>query len=332
MLDKCKRVRYNDKKWIVIVSVQARPVYTKIKINFYLSYCFCMNRFFLGEDYMKIGKILNHNVVVIYEGKAEKIVMGCGIAFKKRVGDKIEEEKIDKVFALENKDTNTKLQQLLKDIPMEYVEVSEKIIEYARTKAERNLNDFIYITLLDHMHMAIIRQREGICVKNIMLWDIKKFYREEFQIGLKALDMIEEAFDIRLPEDEAGFIALHIVNAQMDDNHNGIQEIGEVTKLIHQIVNIVKYHFQMKFDEDSVYYHRFVTHLKFFALRLFQKNNYEGQEEEDLLALVKTKYKSAYECTLKITAYIATTYSYAVSEEEQLYLTIHIEKAIRQNR
>ncbi len=281
---------------------------------------------------MKIGKILNNNVVVIYEGKTEKILMGCGIAFKKKVGDSLDENKIDKIFALENKDTNTKLQQLLKDIPMEYVEVSEKIIEYARTKAERNLNDFIYITLLDHMHMAIIRQKEGICVKNIMLWDIKKFYREEFQIGLKALDMIEEAFAVRLPEDEAGFIALHIVNAQMDDNYNGIQEIEEVTKLIHQIVNIVKYHFQMKFDEESVYYHRFVTHLKFFALRLFQKSNYEGQQDEDLLALVKTKYKSAYECTLKIASYIANTYSYTVSEEEQLYLTIHIEKAIRQNR
>ena len=260
---------------------------------------------------MKIGKVLNNNVVVIYEeGKTEKIVMGCGIAFKKKVGDIIDENKIDKIFALENKDTNTKLQQLLKDIPIEYVEVSEKIIKYARTKAERKLNDFIYITLLDHMHMAIIRQREGICVKNIMLWDIKKFYKEEFQIGLKALDMIKEAFDVILPEDEAGFIALHIVNAQMDDNYNGIQEIGEVTKLIHQIVNIVKYHFQIKFDEESVYYHRFVTHLKFFALRLFQKNNYEGQQDEDLLALVKTKYQSAYECTLKITAYIANTYSY----------------------
>ena len=119
---------------------------------------------------MKIGKVLNNNVVVIYEeGKTEKIVMGCGIAFKKKVGDIIDENKIDKIFALENKYTNTKLQQLLKDIPIEYVEVSEKIIKYARTKAERKLNDFIYITLLDHMHMAIIRQREGICVKNIML-------------------------------------------------------------------------------------------------------------------------------------------------------------------
>lgn len=83
--------------------------------------------------------------------------------------------------------------------------------------------------------------------------------------------MIKEAFDVILPEDEAGFIALHIVNAQMDDNYNGIQEIGEVTKLIHQIVNIVKYHFQIKFDEESVYYHRFVTHLKFFCIKTVSK-------------------------------------------------------------
>lgn len=46
VLDKTKKVRYNDKKWIVIVSIQARPVYTKIKINFDLSYYFCVNRFF----------------------------------------------------------------------------------------------------------------------------------------------------------------------------------------------------------------------------------------------------------------------------------------------
>ena len=99
----------------MIVSVQARPIYTKIKINFYLSYCFCMNRFFLGEDYMKIGKILNNNVVVIYQGKTEKIVMGCGIAFKKKVGDSIDENNIDKVFALENKELNM-LEQKQKEI------------------------------------------------------------------------------------------------------------------------------------------------------------------------------------------------------------------------
>ena len=52
---------------------------------------------------MKIGKILNNNVVVIFEeGRTEKIVMGRGIAFGKKVGDTIDEEKIDKTFLLEN--------------------------------------------------------------------------------------------------------------------------------------------------------------------------------------------------------------------------------------
>lgn len=279
---------------------------------------------------MKIGKILNNNVAVIYEeGKPEKIVMGCGITFQKRVGDTIDETKVDKIFSLINPDTNSKLQQLLREIPIEYLELSEKIIEYAKTKAERTLNEFIYITLLDHIYMAIIRQKEGISVKNLMLWDIKKFYKVEFQIGLKALDFIEEAFHLRLEEDEAGFIALHIVNAQMDKN--GIKEIKEVTKLIHQIVKIVKYHFHTNFNEESVYYQRFITHLKFFSLRLFQNNIHKGSEDEELLALIKRKYKLSYECTLKVAEYIQNTYAYTISDEEKLYLTIHIER-IQQNK
>ena len=255
---------------------------------------------------MKIGKILNNNVAVIFEedGKTEKIVMGRGIAFSKKIGDTIDEEKIDKTFLLENSDNNNKLQQLLKDIPIEYFNVSEEIIEYAKTKAERSLNDFLYITLMDHIYMAIVRTKDGVNIKNMMLWDIKKFYKDEYSIGLKALDIIEKYFNIKLPEDEAGFIALHIVNAQTNSDFNCIDEIEDITKLIQKIVMIVEKHFDIKFNEDSVYYNRFLTHLKFFALRLFQKNIYNGKEDEDLLAIVKLKYKEAYECTLKIAEYI----------------------------
>ncbi|WP_028328806.1 BglG family transcription antiterminator LicT [Brachyspira alvinipulli] len=279
---------------------------------------------------MKIGKILNNNVAVIFEDdKTEKIVMGRGISFKKKVGDEIEEEKVDKIFLLADYDNNNKLQQLLKDIPIEYFNTTEKIIEYAKTKAERSLNDFLYITLMDHIYMAVLRCKDNINIKNMMLWDIKKFYKYEYDIGLKALDIVENDFNIRLSEDEAGFIALHIVNAQTNDNCNCIKEMGEITKLIQKIVLIVERHFNIKFNEDSIYYNRFITHLKFFALRLFQKNIYNDKEDEDLLSIVKQKYKDAYECSLKIAEYILLSYSYDISDEEKLYLTIHIEKAKR---
>ena len=124
---------------------------------------------------MKIGKILNNNVVVIFEeGKTEKIVMGRGIAFGKKVGDIIDEGKIDKTFLLENSDNNSKLQQLLKDIPSEYLNTTEKIIEYAKTKAERSLNDFLYITLMDHIYMAIVRTKEGVNIKKYDALGYKK--------------------------------------------------------------------------------------------------------------------------------------------------------------
>lgn len=51
VVDNNKSILYNNKKWIVIVSVQARPVYTKIKINLYLSFCFCVNRSFFRRGF-----------------------------------------------------------------------------------------------------------------------------------------------------------------------------------------------------------------------------------------------------------------------------------------
>ena len=131
----------------------------------------------------------------------------------------------------------------------------------------------VYISLIDHVHTSIVRFLDGVTVKNVLLWDIRRFYKDEYQIGLWALNLVEEKCKVRLPEDEAGFIALHLANAQMDDDtmHN----MYEITRIMQEVVNIVKYFFKIEFDEDDVYYYRFVTHLKFFAKRLIEHTAYE---------------------------------------------------------
>lgn len=54
--------------------------------------------------------------------------------------------------------------------------------------------------------------KEGINVKNVIFWEIKRFYKEEFEIGMKVLDIIENKIGIKLLEDEVGFIVFYIVN------------------------------------------------------------------------------------------------------------------------
>ncbi len=276
---------------------------------------------------MVIYKIFNNNAVVIKdENGLEKIVMGCGLAFKKKSGDSIDESKIEKVFILSDPNVISKFQELISNIPQDYVELGEEIIEYAANSLEVNLNDTIYISLIDHLYAAVRRFQDGIVIKNAILWDIKRFYKKEFKIGLQALNMIEKRFSIRLPDDEAGFIAIHIVEASTT---KGAEDIHSVAEIISKITNIVSYHFHVYFNEDSLYYFRFITHLKFFAQRLFEGKAYVDDDiHNDLLPTIRKKYVNAYECVEKIEDFLKKEYKYNLSNDEKLYLTIHIEHVV----
>ena len=277
---------------------------------------------------MEIYKILNNNVIVSKnEHDKEIIAMGKGIAFKKKVGEHIEDELIDKVYTLSD-EVSSKFQELAAEIPVEHMKISDDIIKYVKLKLGKKLNDSIYLSLCDHISTAILRHEEGVDVKNVLLWDIKKFYKDEFEIGKHGLEMIKEKLNVQLNDDEAGFIALHIVNAEMDEK---LETIYEVTKVMQEILNIVKYFFHIDFDEDSVYFYRFITHLKFFAHRLITKSSYQDEQSDDLLELIKIKYKNAYACCLKIKQFLKTNYAYDLSQEETLYLTIHIARVVYKN-
>ena len=248
---------------------------------------------------MIIKRILTNNAVVIDdENQQEKIVCGKGIAFKKRPGMEIDEISINQTFILEGGGEYSRFEQLLKDVPLEYLELSSEIINMAKLEFAKKFKDNVIITLSDHLYVAIKRCREGMTISNPLLWDIKNFYEIEYDIGLRALELIKNKFHIQLPNDEAGFIALHIVNVELDEDN--MDHIFQVTKVIQEIMTIVKYHFHAEFDTSNVYYYRFITHLKFFALRLLKDNQFNEDEENELLDVVKDKYCTSYECVLKI--------------------------------
>ncbi|VYT62505.1 PRD domain-containing protein [Clostridium tertium] len=275
---------------------------------------------------MRIEKILNNNVVTsLNENNEEIIVMGRGIAFRKKCGDIIVKNNIEKIFTLSNPNVNNKFIELISSIPLEYTVVSEKIIRYARAEIGKKLNDSIYLSLTDHIYNSIQRQKSGIVVTNALTWETKRLYKEEYNVGLKALKIINEEFDINLPPDEAAFIALHIVNASLDEE---MPILMDMTRLIQEILNIVKYNFNIEFDEESLSYHRFVTHLKFFAQRLFNNKTINDEKDNDLFDMVKNKYSEAYKCVLKVQKFILEKHKYKLTKEEMLYLIIHTQKLV----
>lgn len=287
------------------------------------------NRFylFMGVILVIINKILNNNVVITsdYNDK-EIIVMGKGLAYGKKNGDLIDEGKITKKFILSSMEYPNRLVDAFSSIPSEYIELCDDIIRYAEQKLSTKLDDTLYISLLDHISTSIDRYRDGVILKNKLLWEMKHFYKVEYEIGLYGISLIENRYKLKVTEDEAGFIALHIVSAEISSD---IQDIYDITGFIQNILNIVKYYFNYDFNVDSLDYYRFITHLKFFGHRVFsKKEEKENRIENNLLDIIKEKYVESYLCSLKIKKFIEEKYYYYLDDDEILYLTIHITKLI----
>ena len=272
---------------------------------------------------MVIKKIFNNNAILAKSlDKHEFVVMGSGIGFKKSIGEKVDESLIEKTFILKQKDASEKFKLLLEDIPSEYVSLCYDIIEYAKNMLGVELSDYIYVTLTDHISYALKLFDEGLNRPNPLIWEIKKFYTKEYEIGLKSLEFIEDETGKKLPEDEACNIALHLINAQVNNAGGKVEDVAKQTKMIQDILNIVKYTYNIPLDEKSLNYERFVTHLRFFFQRLTKNQEVEEAEDDFLLKQVKVKYRNAYDCMLKIEAYLEKE----LSDEEKLYLTIHIQR------
>ncbi len=221
---------------------------------------------------MIITKIFNNNAIIAKDSKRDEfVVMGRGIAFKKSAGEQVEEHLIEKVFVLKQKDASEKFKLLLEDVPSEYVSLCYDIIEYGKSILEAQLSDYIYVSLTDHMNNAFKMFDVGLKNANPLIWEIKKFYPKEFGVGLKALEFIEDETGKRLSEDEAGNIALHLINAQVNSSYNKVADVAQQTQKIQDILNIIKYSYNNTIDEHSISYERFITHLRFFFQRLNKK-------------------------------------------------------------
>ena len=84
---------------------------------------------------MVIDRILNNNVVIIKDNNGKEVVVcGKGIAFKKKNGDEIDENAINKVFVLQDQVQSKRFQELVSKIPLEHLQVADEIINMIKVE------------------------------------------------------------------------------------------------------------------------------------------------------------------------------------------------------
>ena len=272
---------------------------------------------------MRIKQIVNNNVVVSEDKSGEIIVIGKGIGFNGRVGEVIDPSKIEKTYVLQSDTQDSNMKVLLSEIPYEIVRFGIKATDYIMRCSSRKINRRIMIPLTDHIYACL--QRKDIRFDKSIAYNVRFLYREEYKIAEDVVDMLNSDFDCDVDMEEAAFITLHIVNAQLDTD---ISQVYRATDIISTAVATVEEYFNIRLDNSDINFIRFVTHLQFFAKRMV-KNTALEEEDMDINKHINLRYANEYNCAKLIGERIKEKYQCEIDQNEYTYLTIHIARLLR---
>lgn len=275
---------------------------------------------------MRITKILNNNVVeATDQTDSQVIVIGRGIGHEKKRGEEITIAAADEIFLMTNKKLFPTVQNLLVSVSTDLIETSNLIISYGKKQLAHSLNQNIIITLTDHLDYAIKRARDGFTISNPLNWDIKRFYPKEYQIGIYALKLVKRYQFTKLPEDEAGFIAMHFVDAALEggQSHN----IMRLTQVIKAVLDIVAANVA-NIDYQSLSYSRFIRHIQYMAIRIIDHKVTADHVDQEITTLVFKKYPAELKLAEKIKQQLQAQFTVTINDAELTYMTLHLARLI----
>jgi transcriptional antiterminator len=266
-----------------------------------------------------VKKVLNNNVVIAEKNTKEFVIVGKAIGFNCRKGVEIPEDRIEGIFVKQSKKSNEGFNEVLKNVNGEIIGISEEIISLCEKELGLKISEAIHISLPDHINFAITRIKEGIKIENPFLYELAVLYPKEYKLAEKALQMINERFELKLPKDEIGFICMHINAAigqkEVSDTLAHTKKIGEIMQFIFKLLN-------KKFDPSSLSYIRTITHLNFMIERILNKKSIKN----NLLDSIKKEYYNEYGIAIKVAMKIENLFSVNVPEDEVGYITLHINR------
>lgn len=200
--------------------------------------------------------------------------------------------------------------------------LADDIISLAKAEINQELSETLYVSLTDHLYNLFKLHEQGITVTNRLSWEIKKFYPQEFEVGKKALERIGQETGVVFEEEEAGNIAMHLINAQVTDEVDQPKDVQSIAKRFAILFHLFDFLTRYKLMKTLWHSIDLSPICAFFFQRL--KARPDVVKANPLLGHVSGQYADAYKTMLLIEKYLGVP----LNDDEKLYLTLHIQKLI----
>jgi transcriptional antiterminator len=272
----------------------------------------------------KIVRIYNNNAILVQgnDSKGEAVLVGKGIGFGKKSGmeEEISSSEIEKYFITYDDKLKRDYLNLVEQLDEQILAVCSEIIQVAN-ESIGPLSDRVHIVLTDHIGFALERMKLGMEIHNPFLDEIKLLYPKEYEMGLKAQQMILSQLGVAIVEDEVAFIALHLSAAR---SQKDVKESVKNTRILKELVKLIETQIGTSIPKDLTY-SRLIHHLRGAIDRI--ETGY--QVVNPLLEALKKDLKESFEIAVLLKKKIESEYGITVPEDEVGFMAIHIDRLKR---
>lgn len=268
---------------------------------------------------MWILKKINNNCALARDDSGQDLVVfGKGIAYRRPPYELTDLSRVERTFY----GVGGASVAALKDIPEDVLLLAADIIDFAGDKLDVDFNPNAPVTLADHINFAIERVKGDIVIETPLSFDVMCLYPREVKIARRAVTLVKSRLGVELPEAEVTNIALHLIDGESEQSD--MQATVEATRALEDVTRIVVGYIG-EIDTSSFTYARFAMHVRFLLDRI------KGGGEVDegfgtMLPVMKHEYPEAYACATDILAYFLTSHGWECSENEALYLLMHVQR------
>lgn len=268
----------------------------------------------------RITKILNHNSLIgIEEAESgECLVMGKGIAFGKKVGQRITVTSEHRVYSLQELTERGDAKAIVKSISPLCLELANEVLNQAEQEVGK-IDRTILFPMADHLDFAIQRIRKGEQISNPLTEDIRVMFYEEYKIAGCIRPLLKEKTGLEIDEHEIGYIALHVHSAMGDEK---VSQAMEMARIVRECISFMETSIGKKIDTMSLSYNRLMNHVRYMVAR-----SLNGEVlKVNLNDYMSVKFPEAYALAGNICTEMEKSMRLSFPDIEVGYLAMHLER------
>ena len=270
---------------------------------------------------MEILRVFNNNVVLARDELGrEAILTGRGLGFQRRRGDTVDPGLIARRYVpAQNAES---VAEVIAGIPLERISLIERTFIQAAHELKTAVPSSTVLAVVDHVNQAMERVRTGLVMDYPLRAEVAHLHPEELRLAETMVANINASQEVQLPSGEAIALALHLFTAAV--GAPSTQEASRQSRLIAQVMDLLKGAFGEAFDEHSIGTARFAVHLRYLLVRSRTGEQIADGTASAIADVLRATHPEAHRVALRIKELLELRLGTRIEADETAYLTLHV--------